>query len=146
MIVARSGGRRLRWVGIALVAPLFGVVAASGTVRDAQEPVPVRDILETLALAATPVGDFGTIIYFREERFQSGDRLTTLLDRLGADGSEAAEFSRSPQAARSFRLLRPGTTVSARIDHDGKLRSLAFLTGRDTILSIDRLGPGFFTF
>ena len=145
-IVARSGGRRLRWLGVALVAPLFGVVAAFGTVRDVQEPVPVRDILETLALAATPVGDLGTIIYFREERIQSGDTLATLLERLGADGNEAAEFSRSPQAMRSFRLLRPGMTVRAKIDDDGKLRSLAFLTARDTILSIDRLGRSFVTF
>ena len=145
-IVARSGGRRLRWLGVALVAPLFGVVAAFGTVRDVQEPVSVRDILETLALAATPVGDLGTIIYFREERIHSGDTLATLLERVGADGNEAAEFSRSPQAMRSFRLLRPGMTVRAKIDDDGKLRSLAFLTARDTILSIDRLGRSFVTF
>jgi len=145
-IVARSGGRRLRWLGVALVAPLFGVVAAFGTVRDVQEPVSVRDILETLALAATPVGDLGTIIYFREERIHSGDTLATLLERVGADGNEAAEFSRSPQAMRSFRLLRPGMTIRAKIDDDGKLRSLAFLTGRDTILSIDRLGRSFVTF
>ena len=145
-IVARSGARRLRWLGVTLAVPLFGVVAAFGTVRDAPEPVPVRDILETLALTATPVGDLGTIIYFREERIQSGDTLTTLLERLGADGSEAAEFSRSSQAVRSFRLLRPGITVWAKVDDDGTLRSLAFLTGRDTILSIDRLGRGFVTF
>ena len=145
-IVARSGARRLRWLGVALVVPLFGVVAAFGTVRDVQEPVPVRDILETLALALTPVGNLGTIIYFREERVQSGDTLAMLLERLGADGSEAAEFSRSSQAVRSFRLLRPGMTVHARIDDDGKLRSLAFLTARDTILSIDRLGRSFVTF
>jgi len=69
-----------------------------------------------------------------------------LLERLGADGSEAAEFSRSSQAVRSFRLLRPGMTIRAKIDDDGKLRSLAFLTARDTILSIDRLGRSFVTF
>ena len=145
-IVARSGGRRLRWLGVALAAPLFGVVAAFGTVRDTQEPVPVRDILETLTLAATPVGDFGTIIYFREERIESGDTLQTLFERLGTDGTEAGEFSRFSQAARSFRLLRPGMTVQARVDDGGKLRSLAFLTGRDTVLSIDRLGRGFVAF
>ena len=145
-IVARSGGRRLRWLGVALVAPLFGVVAAFETVRDAREPVLVRDILETLVLAATPVGDLGTIIYFWEERIQSGDTLATLLERLGVDGREAAEFSRSSQAVRSFRRLQPGMTVRAKTDDGGKLWSLAFLTGRDTIASIDRLGRGFVTF
>jgi hypothetical protein len=113
---------------------LFGVVAAFGTVRDTQEPAPLHDILEVLALDPAPLGDAGTIIYFREERIQNGDNAAKLLGRLGADASEAAEFSRSPQAVRAFRLLRPGMTVRAKIDDGGKLRSLAFLTGRDTIV------------
>ncbi len=145
-IVARSGARRLRWLGVGLAAPLFGVVAAFGTVRDTQEPVPLRDTLEVLSLDPAPLGDSGTVIYFREERFQSGDNAATLLSRLDADVGEAAEFSRSPQAVRSFRLLRPGMTVRAKVDDGGKLRSLAFLTGRDTIVSIDRLGSSFITF
>jgi murein DD-endopeptidase MepM/ murein hydrolase activator NlpD len=131
---------------VGLVAPLFGVVAAFGTVRDTQEPVPLHDILEVLALDPAPLGNAGTIIYFREERIQSGDNAAKLLGRLGADPGEAAEFSRSPQAVRAFRLLRPGMTVRAKIDDGGKLRSLAFLTGRDTIVSIDRLGSSFITF
>lgn len=145
-IVARSAGRRLLWLGVGLVAPLFGVVAAFGTVRDTQEPVALHDILEVLALDPAPLGDAGTIIYFREERIQNGDNAAKLLARLGADPSEATEFSRSPRAVRAFRLLRPGMTVRAKIDDGGKLRSLAFLTGHDTIVSIDRLGSSFVTF
>jgi murein DD-endopeptidase MepM/ murein hydrolase activator NlpD len=125
---------------------LFGVVAAFGTVSDTQEPAPLRDILEVLTLDPAPLGDSGTVIYFREERVQSADNTAKLLDRLGADTGEAAEFSRSPQAVRAFRLLRPGMTVRAKIDDGGRLRSLAFLTGRDTIVSIDRLGGSFITF
>jgi murein DD-endopeptidase MepM/ murein hydrolase activator NlpD len=125
---------------------LFGVVAAFETVRDPQEPVPLRDVLEVLELGPVPLGDSGTIIYVREERIQRGDNAATLLARLGADGSEAAEFLRSPQAVRYFRLLRPGMAVRAKIDGGGTLRSLAFLIGRDTIVSIDRLDRGFVVF
>src|SRR5258707_466997 len=140
-IVTRSGARRLRWVAVAV--PLFGVVAAFGTVTHVPEPVPVRTVVETLALSTTPVGDSGTIIYFQEDRFRRSDTLATLIGRLGADEEEAATLLRSSRAARPFRFLLPGTTVRAKVDEAGRLRSISFLTDRDTLLSADRLGDGF---
>lgn len=144
-IVTRSGGRRLRWLAVAVV-PLFGVVAAFGTVQNGPEPVPVRIVIESLALSATPVGDSGTVSYFQEDRFKRNDTVATLLERLGADKGEAGTLLRSSRAARSFRVLNPGATVMAKVDEDGKLRSLWFLTDRDTILSVDRLGDAFDSF
>src|SRR5438094_729788 len=58
-IVTRSGGRRLRWLAAAIAVPLFGVVAAFGTVEHVPEPIPVRIVIEPLALSATSVGDSG---------------------------------------------------------------------------------------
>jgi murein DD-endopeptidase MepM/ murein hydrolase activator NlpD len=142
-IVTRSSGRRLRWLAAAVAVPLFGVVAAFGTVAHVPEPVPVRIVIETLVLSATPVGDSGTIIYFQEDRFRRSDTLVTLIERLGADEGEAATLLRSSRAARPFRLLLPGTTVQARVDEVGRLRSISFLTDRDTLLSVDRLGDSF---
>ena len=145
-IVTRSGGRRLRWLAAAVAVPLFGVVAAFGTVEHVPEPIPVRIVIEPLALSATPVGDSGTIIYFQEDRFKRSDTLATLIERLGADEDEAATLLRSSRAARPFRLLLPGTTVQARVDEVGRLRSISFLTDRDTLLSVDRLGDSFSRF
>src|SRR6266576_2041244 len=142
-IVTRSGGRRLRWLAAAVAVPIFGVVAAFATVARVPEPVPVRTVVETLALSATPVGDSGTIIYFQEDRFRRNDTLATLITRLGADGEEAATLLRSSRAARPFHLLLPGTTVQAKVDEVGRLRSISFLTDEDTLLSADRLGDGF---
>src|SRR6266705_2680184 len=142
-IVTRSGGRRLRWLATAVAVPLFGVVAAFGTVEHVPEPIPVRTVIEPLAPSATSVGDSGTIIYFREDRFRRGDTLATLIERLGADEGEAATLLRSSRAARPFRLLLPGTTVQAKVDQVGRLRSISFLTDRDTVLSVDRLGESF---
>jgi len=85
-IVTRSGARRLRWVAVAVAVPLFSVVAAFGTVTHVPEPVPVRTVVETLALSTTPVGDSGTIIYFQEDRFRRSDTLATLIARLGPMG------------------------------------------------------------
>ena len=82
-IVTRSGERRLRWLAAAVALPLFGVVAAFGTVERVPERIPVRTVIEPLALSATPVGDSGTIIYFQEDRFRRNDTLTTLIERRG---------------------------------------------------------------
>jgi len=92
-IVTRPGARRLRWVAVAV--PLFGVVAAFGTVTHVPEPVPVRTVVETLALSTTLVGDSGTSIYFQEDLFRRSDTLATLIARLGAVGEEAATLLRS---------------------------------------------------
>src|SRR5712691_13527646 len=134
-IVTRSGERRLRWLAAAVAVPLFGVVAAFGMVERVPEPIPVRIVIEPLALSATSVGDSGTIIYVQEDRFRRNDTLTTLIERLGAAEDEAATFLRSSRATRPFRLLLPETTVQAKLDQVGKLRSVSFLTERDTILS-----------
>src|SRR5712691_8417189 len=142
-IVTRSGERRLRWLAAVVALPLFGVVAAFGTVEHVPESIPVRTVIEPLALSATPVGDSGTVIYFQEDRFRRSDTLTTLIERLGADEDEAATLLRSSRGARPFRLLLPGTTVQAKLDQVHKLRSISFLTDRDTILSVDRLGESF---
>ena len=142
-IVTRSGERRLRWLAAAVAVPLFGVVAAFGMVERVPEPIPVRIVIEPLALSATPVGDSGTIIYVQEDRFRRSDTLATLIERLGADEDEAATLLRSSRAAQPFRFLLPGTTVQAKVDEVGRLRSLSFLTDRDTLLSVDRLGDSF---
>src|SRR5712691_259462 len=94
-IVTRSGERRLRWLAAAVALPLFGVVAAFGTVEGVPEPIFVRTVIELLPLSATQVSDSGTIIYFQEERFRPSDTLATLIERLGADEDEAATLLRS---------------------------------------------------
>src|SRR5258706_3389811 len=140
-IVTRSGARRLRWVAVAV--PLFGVVAAFGTVTHVPEPVPVRTVVETLALSTTPVGDSGTIIYFQEDRFRRSDTLATLMARLGAAGEEAATLLRSSRAARPFRLLLPGTTFPAKGDEAVRLPPKTFLPDMDTVVSAVSLGTVF---
>jgi murein DD-endopeptidase MepM/ murein hydrolase activator NlpD len=145
-IVARHEGRRLRWLVLAVAAPLFGVVAASGTVQHAPEPVPVHAVVEGLSLSPTPTDGSGPNLYFQEGVFKRGDTPAALIGSLGADGEEAQSLLRSPRAMRPFRLLAPGTTVQAKIDESGRLRSFSYLTDKDTILSLDRVGEGFQTF
>jgi len=144
-IVTRSEGRRLRWLALAIAAPLFGVVAAFGTVHQQDDFVALRLVVESLTLSPTSVGESGLSMYFQEGVSRRNEPPAALLDRLGTDGEDAAAILRAPRAVRPFRLLTPGTTVQAKIDQDGRLRSLWYLTERDTVLSLDRVGDGFQT-
>ncbi|MGB7543403.1 MAG: peptidoglycan DD-metalloendopeptidase family protein [Burkholderiales bacterium] len=126
-----------------MAAPLFGMVAAFATVQDVPEPVATQTVVKALSLSGARPSDARDDAFFQEDRFQRGDTLAALLDRLGVDDAEADRLLRSPQAARPFRLLHPGTTVEAKTGEDGKVQSLWFLSGRDTLLSIDHSGDGF---
>ncbi len=141
-IVARSGGWRLRWLAIAGAAPLLGVMAAFGTVEDVSEPVPFRMVVESLALPAAARNEANGV-YFLEDRLYGDDTLAALLGRIGANMSDTENILRSRQAARLFRHLSPRSTVQASVGEDGKLQSLWFIAGRDTLYAIDRIGDGF---
>jgi murein DD-endopeptidase MepM/ murein hydrolase activator NlpD len=144
-IVTRSRGERLRWLALVVAVPLFGVVAAFGTVHREPDPVPSRFVVERLSLFPTRIAESGLSIYFQEEVAQRNETPATLLGRLGADQEDADAVLQSPRAMRPFRLLLPGTMVQAKVDQAGRLRSLWYLTDRDTVLSLDRLGDGFQT-
>ena len=128
-----------------MVTLLFGIVAAFGTVQDALEPVFSRTVVEPLALPARLEDNSIDKVYFREDRFQRGDTISALLERLEVDDQQAERLLRSPEARRPFRLLRPGTTVQARTAEDGSLLSMWFIGGRDQMISIDGAGEGFTT-
>ena len=144
-IVARYGGRRLRWLALAVAGPLFGVVAAFGTVHQEPETVPLQAVVEPLFLSPVRIGESGPSLYFQEGVSRRHEAPDALLGRLGADEEDASTIARTPRAMRPFRLLSPGTTVLAKLDQSGKLRSLWYLTDRDTVLSLDRIGEGFQT-
>ena len=115
-----EGGRsRLPWVVAGIVTLLFGVVAAFGTVQVDPEPLIARTVIEHLALPKDP--EAGAGVLFREERFERGDTISALLERLEVDDQEASLLLRSPNATLPFRWLRPGSTVQAKTGEDGSL-------------------------
>src|SRR5262245_29878543 len=142
-IVARPEGRRLRWLAPAVAAPLFGVVAAFGTVQREPDTVPFNAVFEPLTVSPTQIGESEPRIYVQEGVSKRNETPATLLSRLGADEGDAEAIASSRRTMRPFRLLAPGTTVQAKIDVSGRLRSLWYLTDKDTVLSLDRVGEGF---
>jgi len=139
------GLRSLPWVGGSAGLFMFGVVAAFGTVQDAEVPIAQRAVLEPLPISVniddSPVsGEF-----WSEERFSRGDTFASLLSRLGVNSSDFELLRRSSLAKSPLRGLQAGMTVQARVNGAGELQSLWYVVGRDRVMTLNRDGNDFRT-
>jgi murein DD-endopeptidase MepM/ murein hydrolase activator NlpD len=118
----------------------FGAMAAFATIAPSRlaQPEPAQPVSEPLAVPVTPAAP-ATSPFVREERFQRGDTLGALLERLGVVDDEAQRLVR----LRSLRELRPGTYVSAEIGGDGGLVALSWLSGKEALVRIAPEGSGY---
>ena len=132
-------------------AALLAVFALSSVVAAVAAVVPSTDAKLLLAKAAVlePVAirlDNGLLpapdTYVREDRMQRGDTNHGLLARLAIREADIRQLLRQ----RVLQQLRPGTIVTAEVraggSHEGELVWLGFLTGRDVVARIERVGQG----
>jgi murein DD-endopeptidase MepM/ murein hydrolase activator NlpD len=110
-----------------LVAACGAVGAYTSLSPDAEALQLSAPVVEALALRTEQQPAPKT--YIREEQFQRGDAVADLVGRLGLADPQIARL-------RPLRELRPGTYVSAEVGVDGDLVSLAWLSGRDTLVRI----------
>jgi murein DD-endopeptidase MepM/ murein hydrolase activator NlpD len=123
-------GSRLVRVGVALVLPFLGVVAAFGIAPDTvTEPVARRHVVQELDLRAALDTAEDKEGYWREERIRRGDSLATLLERLGVNDPAAFRSLRGLRSARALHNLVPGRTIHARATSDGYLLELRYQVG-----------------
>ncbi|MCF8198571.1 MAG: peptidoglycan DD-metalloendopeptidase family protein [Sulfuritalea sp.] len=126
---------------------LFGMVAAFGTVNDAQlVDVPRQQVVEQLALPSLSAATESDQSFLREERVQRGDTVAELLQRLGLDDPAAIKFLNGNKATQSlFRQLSPGKNLTARTGPRGELQTLVFPLngGKDQALLVERKGSEF---
>lgn len=82
-----------------------------------------------------------------EERVRSGDSLGALLERLGVNDVQAANFIKGDETAKALLRLRPGRIVRATVTSGGKLLSASTLITEGKApaknLSITRTDAGF---
>src|SRR5882724_6507662 len=119
---------------IAILA-ISGVVGAFATIApgpDRQAPPPTRSLVEALSIHPSDALLPSPASYFREEPFQRGDTLASLLSRLGIEEMQVARLVR----LRVLQTLRPGSLVNGEVRADGVPISLSFLGGRDTVVQI----------
>ncbi len=128
-------------IGALLVLPLFGAIAAFGTAPESQFLLPRTAVPEPLKIDIDEALVPAPTAYIREERFQRGDTLSSLLSRLGVNAEETQKLLRTQAAA--LRSLRTGSVVNAEVGADGTLLSMNFVPGREVLAVIARDGDGF---
>ncbi|TMH59071.1 MAG: M23 family peptidase [Betaproteobacteria bacterium] len=122
----------------ALALMALGGVAAFALAPDTTlESVPSERIVRDLVLPpmSLPEADQG---YWREEQIRRGDTLGSVLARLGVDDAAAQSFLRADGGARSLYQLRPGRSLRALTDGEGKLIALRSLAPNGELLAVDR--------
>src|SRR5580765_6891825 len=92
--------------------------------------------LQTAIIEAMPVHAEQVLpspeVYIREERFQRGETLPGLLSRLGVKDADLGKLARM----RALQLLRPGMLVRAEVTSGGSLRSLRYLSARESMMQV----------
>jgi murein DD-endopeptidase MepM/ murein hydrolase activator NlpD len=125
--------------GVARIAP---ELPDDMQVREVLEAVQIQD-LEPQAAAL----DAHSFRLFRTETIRTSDTADTLLKRLNVSDPAAAAFLRSDAAARTHLFARAGKTVSAEVNDDQTLLSLAARWANDGAtfqrLVIERTAHGF---
>lgn len=136
-------GPRFRIVrlGVLLILPLFGGIAAFGTAPESQLLLARTAIPEPLTLDIGAALVPSPTTFKREERFQRGDTLTRLLERIGVNDMDTRQLMRNQAGA--LRSLRAGAIVEAEVSAEGALVSLGFMSGRESTTTIVREGEGF---
>ncbi len=141
VISGMAAGLSLVAFGAAGVAPI-APDAADLPVTLVVEELPLPDLNTQIASLSPAIGQF-----IAEERVRPGDNLSALLERLGVNDPQAAQFIRSDAEARALLGLRPGRRLQATVDADGRLLSASALLpeNRDELkrLVIERGAAGF---
>ena len=131
----------VRAIAIAVLALSGGVAAFATIAPEVPAPPSMAARVEPLALRAGAAVLPATGTYSRQERFQRGDTLGSLLERLAVPDADARRLVRLP----ALRLLRPGQTVSSEVDAEGGLLRLSYVGARDTLTVVERAGDTFRT-
>ncbi|HEY4637830.1 MAG TPA: M23 family metallopeptidase, partial [Burkholderiales bacterium] len=132
----------LRRAALMAVLAFCGAVVAFATMTpspEAEATLLRRALAEPVALRAANAVLPAPLAYLREERFQRGDTLAALLERLGVAAEDARRLARTP----AMRFLRPGHAVAAKVGAGGELLELSYLPARELQMVIERAGDGF---
>lgn len=136
--------RHKRLLAIIALIPFFEVVTAFGVSPDTiTQDIQQQDVVSTIALPKPVATDDGNFDFWREERIQPGDTLSSILSRLGVDSSENAAITSAARGYASVTRFVSGRTVMARVTSGGHLVLLRYLVGNQQLLSIERAGNGF---
>lgn len=136
--------RQKRWLMVLASLPLFGVMAAFAIAPGTQtNTLEQETIVEAVEIPELQYTDSGAFDFWREERIQRGDSLSSLLRRLGVNDEEAALVREAGRDTAALGRLVAGTTVLARVTSSGRLVLFRYLVGNDRLVSVERVQDRF---
>ncbi|MBK8740599.1 MAG: hypothetical protein IPM02_14205 [Betaproteobacteria bacterium] len=119
---------------IAIAAQMHPDVAAQLVRQELAVPIALKD--------PAPTSD--DLDFWREEKIVRGDTVVDVLARLGVRDEDVNRFVHADPGARPLYRLLPGKSVRVRIDEDGELLALRYLTRDGDLLEIDQTDDGEF--
>lgn len=121
----------------------FGMLtgALALPIPNANQAIPVRELVSELPLAATESESLGAGSHVYELVVEPEDTLSRLLERGGISSPELLlHFQQDRSASRAARQIRPGQTVKAHVDPSGKLERMELPTTAEEALVITSTG------
>ena len=137
--VAEFIRRHKYWLVALSSLPFFGMVAAFGTAPDTRTTDIVREItVEPLDLPQLEVADSAAFDFWREDRVQRGDTLSSILSRMGVSGEEIQRVLASLSGSNSLGKLISGRSILVRVTAKGRLLLFRYLASDHKLTTIER--------
>lgn len=123
--------------GVSALFAAAAIAIAAQMHPDAAAQVVKRELAVPAVLTAAP-GATDDSEFWREEKIVRGDTVVDVLARLGVRDEGVNRFLHADPGARALYRLLPGKSVRVRIDEDGELLALRYLTRDGDLLEIDQ--------
>lgn len=134
-----------QWIALASVSVLCAAAAIAIAAQmhpEAAAQVVRQDLAVPGILAAVPAPSDDDSDFWCEEKIVRGDTVLNVLARLGVRDADVNRFIHNDPGARALYRLLPGKSVRARLDEDGDLLALRYLTRDGDLLKIDQTDTG----
>lgn len=137
---SRARKLRLRWIIAVSTLPLLGVLTAFGIAPDTDTShIPITTITANIPLPdmlSVTNNQLSTITFWHDEQVERGDTVTAILQRLGVNTSNIAQFLKSGSAMNALIAVKPGKRVQAQVTGSGDLIWLRHITTNGLMLQV----------
>lgn len=138
----------LRWIIAISCLPLLGIATAFGIApQTLTDNISVQTIVEEVALPileSASSENYTPELFWVTETIRRDDTLNSLLKRLNVQNEEAYNFLRTHRDASPLASqLKPGQTVRAQTNMNGKLIQLHYQISHDSILEVTSADSGY---
>lgn len=138
---ARRARKVLVVTGVTALFAAAAIAIAAQMHPDAAAEVVKRELAVPVVLKTAP-GAADDSEFWREEKIVRGDTVVDVLARLGVRDEDVNRFLHADPGARALYRLLPGKSVRVRIDKDGEMLVLRYLTREGDLLEIDQTHNG----